>query len=436
MTQNHKLLFNIFSKKMLKMLKSNLKNSIRWSKMELSCQYCNKIVATKGSLKTHQQKTKYCLKLQNVEAETLYSCTSCTKTFTVKSSYDRHLFRHMQDPNTIKLKNEIEELKIMHSNERIKNALEKVKFLQNHIINLSTKVVESSKNKSDNLSHIPTFEDETVIEIEYEDEKNAIEDEEKKEDKSGYKNMTLELTKEFCIENRQEDGYINVTNLCKAGGKQFKHWNSSEKNKAFLRVLSVMVGIQTIKLIKMSKGGNGERHTWVHPQVAINIAQWISPYFDVKVSAWIYEVMMTGRVDITNTKSYRQLQEENNNKELKIQYLTKKYVKKQSRQEFEERYVVYILTTPSLKKDRRYILGKAENLTNRLSTYNKTDEHEVVYYQTCGDEDNMRTVENLVFQKLKEYREQANRERFVLPEDKDVNLFIDIVKKSIEFLSI
>ena len=124
---------------------------------------------------------------------------------------------------------------------------------------------------------------------------------------------------------------------------------------------------------------------------------------------------------------------ENNTKELKIQYLTKKYVKKQSRQEYEERYVVYILTTPSLKKDRRYILGKAENLTNRLSTYNKTDEHEVVYYQKCSDEDNMKIVENLVFQKLKDYREQANRERFVLPEDKEIELFIDVIKKCIEF---
>ena len=124
---------------------------------------------------------------------------------------------------------------------------------------------------------------------------------------------------------------------------------------------------------------------------------------------------------------------ENNTKEMKIQYLTKKYVKKQSRQEYNEKYVVYILTTPSLKKDRRYILGKAENLTNRLSTYNKTDEHEVVYYQKCSDEDNMKIVENLVFQKLKDYREQANRERFVLPEDKETDLFIDVIKKCIEF---
>ena len=48
--------------------------------------------------------------------------------------------------------------------------------------------------------------------------------------------------------------------------------------------------ISTVELIKQNTGGNGERHTWVHPQVAINIAQWISPQFDVKVSAWVLEV--------------------------------------------------------------------------------------------------------------------------------------------------
>ena len=62
------------------------------------------------------------------------------------------------------------------------------------------------------------------------------------------------------------------------------------------------------ELIKYKTGSNQERATWVHSHVAINIAQWISPKFDVKVSAWVYEIMMTGKVDITNTNSYRQLQ--------------------------------------------------------------------------------------------------------------------------------
>jgi hypothetical protein len=38
-----------------------------------------------------------------------------------------------------------------------------------------------------------------------------------------------------------------------------------------------------------------------------------------------------------------------------------------------------------MKKDRIYILGKATDLTSRLFTYNKSDKHEVVYFQECGD---------------------------------------------------
>ena len=114
--------------------------------------------------------------------------------------------------------------------------------------------------------------------------------------------------------------------------------------------------------------------------------------------------------------------------------MIKKYVKKQPRQRFDEQNVIYILTTSSLQKDRRYILGKAKNLTNRLSTYNKTDEHEVIFYQGCKEEDTMNLLEPLVFKKLKEYREQANRERFILPEDKNIDFFIDTIKNCFEFL--
>lgn len=86
-----------------------------------------------------------------------------------------------------------------------------------------------------------------------------------------------------------------------------------------------------------------------------------------------------------------------------------------------------------MKKERRYILGKANNLTHRLSTYNKSDEHEVIYYQECGDEETMALVESTVFHQLKKYREQANRERFILPETEEIEFFTNTIKKSIEF---
>jgi cell division protein FtsB len=117
-----------------------------------------------------------------------------------------------------------------------------------------------------------------------------------------------------------------------------------------------------------------------------------------------------------------------------IQELTNKYGKKQPRQQIQEPNVIYILTTEPLKKERRYIFGKSKNLTSRLSTYNKTDEHEVIYYQPCGTESNMDVVEKLVLNKLDKYREVENRDRFILPENKEIEFFIGIIKKNIEFV--
>lgn len=46
----------------------------------------------------------------------------------------------------------------------------------------------------------------------------------------------------------------------------------------------------------------------------------------------------------------------------------------------------------------------------------------------------MGVVETLVFCKLNDYREQANRERFFLPEGEKLDLFIDTIKECIKFV--
>jgi hypothetical protein len=110
---------------------------------------------------------------------------------------------------------------------------------------------------------------ETVIDIELDDN----EEKDSKEEIEEYQLQPLNLGNDFYIENR-EDGYINVTNLCKAGNKKFSHWNLLDKTKAFLRVLSTSAGIPADVLIQSITGGkNEDRKTWVHPYVAINIAQ-------------------------------------------------------------------------------------------------------------------------------------------------------------------
>jgi hypothetical protein len=111
----------------------------------------------------------------------------------------------------------------------------------------------------------------------------------------------------------------------------------------------------------------------------------------------------------------------------KIKILEDLFVKKQKRQSFPEKNVIYILTTEENKKNRIYIIGKAKELKNRLSTYNKTSEHEVIYYKGCNDEDDLKIIEQNVLRKLRNYKEKANRDRFVLPIEKDITFFTKVV---------
>jgi hypothetical protein len=390
----------------------------------MECDHCNHIFKSHSSLKHHQKTAIYCLKIQGVK-NTKFICTECKKVFASNNSLSVHKVTCRTSKSSLKLREQLSKAELQitqctflieQKDTQLKNLEHQIKELQDKLENVAIKAC-LAQNLAEDLS---------TIEIENDDNIDT--------DENDYYFTPLEVGSGYIIEHRDEDGYINVTNLCKAGEKQFKHWKSIEKTKAFLHVLSSEVGIPTSELIKLGTGSvHKTSQTWVHPQVAINIAQWISPRFDVKVSGWVYEVMMTGKVDITNTKSYKQLQLENKDHKIKIKYLTKKYVKRQPRLEYTEKNVIYILTTPNMKKDRRYIMGKAENLTNRLSVYNKSDEHEVIYYQGCGEIEDMNLVEPMVFKKLNEYREQANRERFVLNEDMEISYFINIIKECIKF---
>lgn len=93
------------------------------------------------------------------------------------------------------------------------------------------------------------------------------------------------------VEQRASDGYINATAMCKAAGKLFGHYRSNDTTEAFLQALEADIGIPISKLIQVVRGANVTQGTWVHPQVAINLAQWLSPQFAVQVSKWVFDWM-------------------------------------------------------------------------------------------------------------------------------------------------
>lgn len=97
------------------------------------------------------------------------------------------------------------------------------------------------------------------------------------------------------IDQRQSDGYINGTALCKAADKSINHYyTDNAPNEAFLKALSAKTGMTVFHekqgLIQIRKGSpaNGGG-TWVHPKVAIHLAQWASADFAVLVTDWVEE---------------------------------------------------------------------------------------------------------------------------------------------------
>ena len=90
------------------------------------------------------------------------------------------------------------------------------------------------------------------------------------------------------VRHRVKDGYIHATDLCKLGGKQWKHYNENKSTKLFLQALSIDLAIDINKLVESTAGGIAQNQgTWVHPRVAIHLAQWLRTEFAVHVTTWI-----------------------------------------------------------------------------------------------------------------------------------------------------
>ena len=63
-------------------------------------------------------------------------------------------------------------------------------------------------------------------------------------------------------------------------------------------------------MIEINQYNDSDQSTWVHPRVAIHIAQWISPKFAVNVTGWIHKLLSTGSVKLERpVKSFSTLTE-------------------------------------------------------------------------------------------------------------------------------
>lgn len=76
-------------------------------------------------------------------------------------------------------------------------------------------------------------------------------------------------------------GYVNATQMCKANAKQWGHYAERKASKTYWQGLADDLGIPISSLIIQVDAYGDEQATWVHPEVATDLAQWVSTPFRI-----------------------------------------------------------------------------------------------------------------------------------------------------------
>lgn len=201
------------------------------------------------------------------------------------------------------------------------------------------------------------------------------------------------------------DGYVCANKLCVASNKPYSNWKRLKETKLLLNKLQEKY--PQIELIHTVHGGNSKlQGTYIHPDLAINLAQWCSPSFSLQVSKWIRELIITDEVKLAQEKTdeqinehfqkqieelNKQLQQKNqlldeahkyikntktevkmiNDKYKKLYYNHQTILKRKELYRLKEGSCVYVINMRGINDNevKRYKIGQSSDLTNRVCGY-------------------------------------------------------------------
>lgn len=117
--------------------------------------------------------------------------------------------------------------------------------------------------------------------------------------------ITVFNYKEAGISFRADDGtvMINATQMTKPFGKRPNDWLSLPSTKDFLMALSNTRKSCISRLIVTRRGNSNNKNehgTWMHEDVALEFARWLSPMFAIWCNDHIKELLTRGHTSVRN----------------------------------------------------------------------------------------------------------------------------------------
>jgi exonuclease VII small subunit len=250
----------------------------------------------------------------------------------------------------------------------------------------------------------------------------------------------------------REDGFINATAMCKAGKKLFGNWYKSDPTKELIKVLEEKIKNDTDihnqksdihyeyhKIIDIKKGNSStySQGSWIHPDLAVHLAMWISPAFGIQVSGWVRELALTGMVIVGEEKTHHQLlalqneviKQRDTIKSLEIKH--SKFLEKREYHKFKEGPVFYIISDGDSKSIKFKPGVEGNDINRRLAEHRSTTPAIKLEYLIY-------TKDNIILEKniLKRYKVKRTYQNHEWIYEISKEHIIDSVNSLVNFLNI
>lgn len=99
-----------------------------------------------------------------------------------------------------------------------------------------------------------------------------------------------------------ENVMVNATQMAKPFNKVPKDWLRTKQTQEFISTLSAVRQICPTQLVEVRQGNSTsyEQGTWMHEDVALEFARWLSPAFAIWCNDRIKELLKTGVTTVSN----------------------------------------------------------------------------------------------------------------------------------------